>query len=741
MVLLAALVPSAAVGAQTGDGGEGDEPPDTTYLQASDLGEGTCDPSTVAGGNVVDCWFPILGGAVELDPFGGPYVADTDVPFDNENDELAQCRISNDTPVAPALLCRDIQSYYQPGVRQVSVVLGFQDPVPLASFEVVPSEDLPVDGYLRGGYEPVTYPGHPLNLTLWRNPDGFDDPDLTIWGLVRARYSDEVMATAPVEVPDPGSYAAAEGDLTLDTEVPPGRYLLSLCRGASPRDCEELPLGMAFQVVDAIHHELVPGHNRPDAERVNMVFVGSGWDSSSDMAAMATELLGLDGPVVYGEDWKPLGEDAIPSEVWSIEFGPFATEPIASAVNRFNFWYLEDDLVNPRGLFHDSDPEFGNDLAEGMPYPHTVVVSLHRQGSGVYGRSEANWTSLKGIDGPELPPVEDVSFSGIYLALDPITPQLEADTLTHEMGHAIFELRDEYYEADRAVTYGYPNCAPSEEVAMEWWGDLVGEVDPAVDTWIDYQRRYYEYFGEEGPASLVDMVTVRPTSGGCYDGSDDVIRPTEDSIMNSQIPVFGAVNRRRVESILGLFSGRETLTDPSDLSLRCQPAALARPGEKVSCWGTLTAFVDPPEDGISVAAPGSPASCTTSPATGEPDVLAVICEPVTLSGPGPWSITGSFAGSGARVIEILRPAPAPAQTPATSSPTTGAPDTTAPGQEDNPNRAVGTGQFSAGWVIAGGLVALIVIGAGGLWLRSVARRDDEDGSVPPVPPLPPSPRV
>ncbi len=741
---MALLLATSPAGAQTDEGEEGYEPPDSAYLHASDLGEGTCDPGITVAGNVVDCWFPILSGTPELDPFGGPYRADTDAPFDNENDELAECRISHDTPVSPSLLCRDIQSYYQPGTRQVSVLMGFEDPVVLASFEVVPSEDVPVDGYLQGGYEPVSYDGHPLTLTLWRNPIGFDDPDLTIWGLARPRYEDTVVATTTVSLPDPGTYTAADGDLVFDPELAPGRYLLDLCRGATPQNCEDLPVRMAFQVVDVTHHELVEGHNRADAERINMVFVGSGWEDTSEMTAMATELLGLDGPVVYGEDWKILGEDAIPSEVWSIEFGPFAIEPIASAVDRFNFWYIDADLVNPRGLFHDSDPEYGNDLVEGMPYPHTVVVALHRQGPGVYGRSEANWTSLKGLDGPELPPVEEVSFSGIYLALDHTTPQLEADTLAHEMGHAIFELRDEYYEADRNVTYGYPNCAPSQETARQWWGDLVGEVDPAVYTWIDYQQRYYEYFGEEGPASLVDMVTVRPTLGGCYDGSDDVVRPTEDSLMNSQIPVFGAVNRRRVEAILGLFSGRAVLNDPADLHLRCQPAALARSGQRVACWGTLAPFVDPPEGGITVAAPGSPATCSTSPAIGEPDTLAVTCEPVTLSGQGPWSITRSFPGSGARVVEILRPAPAAA--PPSSAPAVSGGDGTAPGADDNPadddpaddnpNRAVSSGEFSAGWVIAGGLVALLVIGVGGLWLRSISRRQDDEGSDPPRPPSP-----
>ena len=754
-MLVAALAPVSAAGAQTDAGERGDGPSEGPYLQVSDLGEGTCDPAVTAGGTVVDCWFPILSGTAELNPLGGPYQADTDVPYDNENEELAECRISHDAPVSPALLCRDIQTYSESGTRRVSVVLGFEDSAPLASFEVVPPEDLPVEGYLHNGYEPVTYTGHPLTLSLWRNSGAFDDPDLTVWGLVRPRYGEAVVASTPIAVPDPGSYASADGDLTFDTQLDPGRYRLDLCRGVSARDCEELPVHLPFQVVDITHHELVAGHNRADAERINMVFVGSGWEDSSDMAAMATELLGLDGPVLYGEDWKHLGEDAIPSEVWSIEFGPFATEPIASAVDRFNFWYLDADLVDPRGLFHDSDPEFENDLAEGMPYPHTVVVSLHLQGPGVYGRSEANWTSLKGRRGPELLPVEQVSFGGIYLALDHTAPQLEADTLTHEMGHAIFELRDEYYEADRPVIYGYPNCAPSEDVARRWWGDLVGEVDPAVYTWIDYQKRYYEYFGEEGPATLVDWVTVRPTAGGCYDGTDDVVRPTEDSIMNSQIPVFGAVNRRRVESILGLFSGRAVLSDPADLSLRCQPAALARSGQTVRCWGELAPFVDPPEGGITVAAPGSPATCTTSPAIGDADSLAVDCDPVTLSGTGPWSITGSFEGSGARVVEILRPPPAPARTPGTNSTgstggtgstgstgstgntenTGGTGSTTAPaGEGDNPNRAVGNGQFSAGWVMIGGLVALVVIGAGGLWLQSVARREDEEGAGPPVPP-------
>lgn len=123
--------------------------------------------------------------------------------------------------------------------------------------------------------------------------------------------------------------------------------------------------------------------------------------------------------------------------------------------------------------------------------------------------------------------------------------------LTHESGHALFGLRDEYYEGDREESiYGYPQCAHNQDEAEEWWGDLVGQIDPF----------YYEVAEFMDKEINVNEIKIGFINGGCFGtpyGEEGVLRPTEKSMMkyHYDMPVFGSANRRRVEQVLDLFSG------------------------------------------------------------------------------------------------------------------------------------------------------------------------------------------
>ena len=59
--------------------------------------------------------------------------------------------------------------------------------------------------------------------------------------------------------------------------------------------------------------------------------------------------------------------------------------------------------------------------------------------------------------------------------------------------------------------------------------------------------------------------------------------------MNSEIPVFGAVNRQRVQAVLDQFSGRGPMGSLDDLSLECE-GLLGR----VTCRGELLTSLDKP---------------------------------------------------------------------------------------------------------------------------------------------------
>lgn len=89
----------------------------------------------------------------------------------------------------------------------------------------------------------------------------------------------------------------------------------------------------------------------------------------------------------------------------------------------------------------------------------------------------------------------------------------------HELGHSL-GLRDECIACDKAEP-GYPNCAPTKELAAKWWGEFVGK---------------------------------HPAAGyinGCC-GSRDYLRPTIASLMNDtrKAADYGSVNEEYIRKEL-----------------------------------------------------------------------------------------------------------------------------------------------------------------------------------------------
>jgi hypothetical protein len=311
-----------------------------------------------------------------------------------------------------------------------------------------------------------------------------------------------------------------------------------------------------------------------------------------------------------------------------VQWGPFATEPIRSHRDRFNVWLLTDLLGDPRALFwQGSEPGrgFGPD---GSTLPDAQVTTVHLLPPGVWGGSEAGFPSFTGMR-PGPPDREGLRFAGAYLAASSWMPAAHAETFTHELGHALFDLRDEYTNLDRAVQHGYPNCAPDLETAEAWWGHLVGRVDPFLYDYFEVMDRLGQW--TPGLAELEAAYTVGHVLGGCYGpvGGDHAVRPTSESIMNSETPVFGAVNRARVEEILGLWSGRDVVRAAADVAIACSRDD-ADPWS-VSCRGLLAPYVDPPEGGLGILVGERSGECRSSAATGD-DRVAITCGPVEAAG-------------------------------------------------------------------------------------------------------------
>ena len=689
-------------------------------LTIDDVEPGECFPEITLPGRPVECRFALSTPGLAPDQFELPIVADLDLSFDDENP--ATCRVDFDE-----LVCEAVEAFYRIGTTEVGVRFGFGEARQLATFVVEDPFTYGIDAWVAGR-EPVVTEGRPFVVNVYPLTG---EPPANTWVLVRDRDRRELIDTVQVTQDETGTWP----ETIIEAPQDPGRYTAELCVGLVVDECANVPGVFSFQVINPMLHDLVEGHNRENASRINLVFAGSGFPDTEKLVEVASGLLSLDGPVPIDVDGWPAGvtaDEANPEDVFDLAWGPFAIEPLRSNKHLFNFWYIDDDVQDVRALFHNAHPDFSRpDELAGFSLDHVSIISIDYQTEGRYGRSEANWTSFRLSE--DVPRVRDVEFAGIYLSVDGFWPYGAADTLTHELGHALFDLRDEYSESTRNVQFGYPNCADGLDQAFDWWGDDVGSVDPFVHAYIETQQR----FGLWVPPDLVEQITIGFELGGCYGGGDEVVRPSSDSVMNSETPVFGTVNRRRVEDLLALFDGRAPLASYDEVTVGCLPGSVAIPGRVVRCSGSLAEGIDSAPGALSVVVGGRMGQCNA----GEPDdlgVRSVSCDGVELRGDGPWTVSVSIDGELASFVTRIdnplagRPqfAGATAQVDGTTETTELQPDTT----EGTVSAVTGDGSTSVPWSIAAALFAAIFIAAGGyLWSRagkkSTAAEPDEDDSI------------
>lgn len=138
----------------------------------------------------------------------------------------------------------------------------------------------------------------------------------------------------------------------------------------------------------------------------------------------------------------------------------------------------------------------------------------------------------------------------------------ETIVLTHELGHALFNLADEYSERGQTVPkIVYPNCAPNKTTARTWWEDLEVQIDPYIKEVEEIlnPRNIYEQRSLGDPSApsydsyikdYVDFHKVGYYPGGCsadFGIESGATIPIPNSIMNNpyNAPFFGLVNSRR----------------------------------------------------------------------------------------------------------------------------------------------------------------------------------------------------
>lgn len=267
--------------------------------------------------------------------------------------------------------------------------------------------------------------------------------------------------------------------------------------------------------------EVIYGHNKPDSDRINIVFVPFNLSKENMIAILPYYIdsagTGFTTTVTKNSRKKTeTGFETI-NKTQTLNFkGLLAIDPFISNQDKFNFWYIE----LPQDVTVPSTPPTKNyclgycisDIEETCGVPNLYAVNLCNAACISYG----SWGS------------NEAYLSHSYSAEAKFDPY-SIPVFVHEFGHSFGDLKDEYYSADGKSSSGYPNCAPDQQTAEQWWGDLVGQGEGSL------QIGYFH---------------------GCS-YSPDNFRPSNSSLMKSTSPneEFNLVCKRNLQKKLDLFSG------------------------------------------------------------------------------------------------------------------------------------------------------------------------------------------
>lgn len=613
-----------------------------------EVGAGTCSPDVLGALELTTCAFPLTNPGDRLPEWPVLAVIGDRPDFDDLS-RRAECMVDDGF-----LVCPDLMGGWSKGEQPVWVSLDFESP--RATVEV----DRVNDGVLgfSGVFSrlPVAFAGAPRTFGVFRS--FMLDPDDEATLLVRRAGSDEVVAEVPALGP-----GADEGE--AEVVFPSvGRWTVTGCLVDPAGGCAREGFRNEVQVVAPVVAPLFDGHNLPGADRIDLLFVGSGWLGDLEgFVDVARTLLSFDGePIRLGEEGIA-ADDEVP---FGLAWGPFSIDPLRGATDRFNVWYLPEE-VSATAFQRSPTIDLGIDVAPLGLGPHVAVVILARDLGYSSRRASAEWPTFWSQSPGPAPDPGEVEFGSTVMPFrfDSLSA---ANTLSHEFGHLLFALADEYpREGGSGAAIGYPNCAPSSAVADEWWGDLVGEVDPMFDRWVATESAAGTWYDAW---QRVDF-GVGFVEGGCSGAGGGVFRPTAWGLMNEESPVFGAVNRRRVAEVLGWWSGRAAWDPELHAGLVvgvCDSDPVAD-GVRVVCTGVADDRLDPPAGTLGVDIGGATASCAWIPRGGADEI---VCEAVVL-GPGE-TVGASFVVSGTEVplgtvgIPTTTTAPPPSTVAATPVP-------------------------------------------------------------------------
>ena len=504
-------------------------PPKLASLDPQDVGVGSCFPNPIVVTHLMDCRFPLSSAAIDV-------VAAQAVVEDLESAsfELGRswpCRVQDGQ-----LICERIAA---PRVGDMAVAVEIDESQVLAraSVTVLPYS-LPADVSSNGadpgaGQIQVVIADQPIDLESTRRV-----AEGAVWVLLRTwpnrsevqsvKILDETQSKATVELTIPDS----------------GEYELVLCLGERPDACAEDVSGRRLQVIDPNVVELVPSHNLPGVDRVNLVVTGGGWESIDKLTEVAGVL------------FDPAAIPILSTEGDELWWPPFSIEPLASNGLRFNLWLLPDQIGLPGIVQGDG---INSPVAEAFGLDDSTFFHLQADPVrlGGYANMSSFWESVT-PPGPS----DHVVLGSAVQFVDPAIPFASAQGIAHELGHTLFGLIDEYQRDAETPKLGPPNCAADHAEADGLWGEMVGELDPQLAT---YRKSLQDHglWTDQLEATLEGDLTVGFFDGWCLAPTKGAVIPTRRSLMNDNNTMYGSVNRRYAELVLQRWSSPEPTPETS----------------------------------------------------------------------------------------------------------------------------------------------------------------------------------
>ena len=356
------------------------------------------------------------------------------------------------------------------------------------------------------------------------------------------------------------------------------------CVGISTNNCKLTSVGNSVEFLPQFTTTDMYEPNDKTADKINIVFkCGTEFliGGVNRCLEYTKPLLAWDGlPTYKDKDSKITTAD----NATSIGFGFFATEPLKSNKNKFNVFVINqlDDTAEEKSY---------NQIAEsiGLNPKNTVFVKSILE----FGRSNAmvplgsNVNGLINKNDFQILSDYNSGYIKLYLGENNLYRSDTPNVLTHELGHALFGLGDEYTEelADTPIPT-YPNCIANPAEAKILWTkmnngtDPINKVDDNFDAFVNiykntynktYKKSLYDIYGQANSQVFKsDNYKVSYQNyGGCYGPQDNksIIRPTKLGMMSNHYssPIWGTINRLRIDNVLSLFKGK-SLCNPGTIN-------------------------------------------------------------------------------------------------------------------------------------------------------------------------------